>query len=786
MEMEREIEWKTTEEEEQAAAAEEFGSGLKIRQRTRGKMGRENNEEKVVVNGEENGSSVFFEEDQGVWKCRHCTWTYHLSGPGIYLIQKHKHEGNCQVTMDVETLTQLGTFIDSPIKGAANVTAGLKLLADEFVAEKNLGDGIAGDEECNGDNNVPIEEQKVNLNGSSSHLSSEKKSENVISRNENEIQELEQHKPGEPSDPIVPEFDVEKVLEEQETHDLYCPNCHSCITKRVILRKRKRIPRETQSDLPPQKVPHVPEPSPALTETVDLHEDRTVFRCLSCFSFFIPTETGFNIFRCFGKEAESNDLQSREKKPAKRGNWISSLFGSGSSNNEGTEAKIKTDSRDSSESMPGAANLGEKGTTIGPSTGEFNSSGGLMGNHAQEGKQNYPATILENLSSGESHSNGSAMGSQAKENRQSYPETALSKDLSAGESHSNGSAIGNQAKENRQSYPETTPSKDPPAQGSYSNGLMDNQAHGDQQFYPAATLSEENGTKKPGAVVKPPYHEQTSQLAENISSYIPPAAGYIPPGKVHTSPIVTGVGNQNVRGPMIPPADETRLDLGVQGIERSRRENEWDILKSIVYGGLMESITSLSVVSSAAGAGSSTLNICALGLANLIGGLLLIAHDLSELRSASDAEETNQSDEQIGRYWEKLGKREHFRRHAVFAILSYIIFGLLPPVIYGFAFRKSDNKEYKLIAVAASSLLCVAMLAIGKAHVRPQKDYIKLILYYLAIAVPASGLSYVAGVMIDRLLVELGLFIPNMTPPSPPSSVELLGFGSGSSSWASL
>ncbi|ONK62481.1 uncharacterized protein A4U43_C07F4380 [Asparagus officinalis] len=70
----------------------------------------------------------------------------------------------------------------------------------------------------------------------------------------------------------------------------------------------------TQSDLPPQKVPHVPGPSPAPTETVD-HEDRTVFRCLSCFSFFIPTE-------------------------------------------------IKTDSRDSSESMPGAANLGEKGTTI--------------------------------------------------------------------------------------------------------------------------------------------------------------------------------------------------------------------------------------------------------------------------------------------------------------------------------------------------------------------------------------------------------------------------------------
>ena len=33
---------------------------------------------------------------------------------------------------------------------------------------------------------------------------------------------------------------------------------------------------------------------------------------------------------------------------------------------------------------------------------------------------------------------------------------------------------------------------------------------------------------------------------------------------------------------------------------------EWEILKSIVYGGLIESITSLGVVSSAAGAGADT------------------------------------------------------------------------------------------------------------------------------------------------------------------------------------
>ena len=162
------------------------------------------------------------------------------------------------------------------------------------------------------------------------------------------------------------------------------------------------------------------------------------------------------------------------------------------------------------------------------------------------------------------------------------------------------------------------------------------------------------------------------------------------------------------------------------------------------------------------------------------------ALQLSELRSEHDAEAINQREEQAGRYWEKLGKREHFRRHVVLSILSYIIFGLLPPVVYGFAFRESDNKEYKLIAVATSSLLCVALLAIGKAHVRPQKDYIKSFFYYLGIAVAASGLSYVAGVMIERLLVELGLFAPNTPSPSPPTSIELVRLSSGTAAYASL
>ncbi|XP_028108237.1 membrane protein of ER body 2-like [Camellia sinensis] len=58
-----------------------------------------------------------------------------------------------------------------------------------------------------------------------------------------------------------------------------------------------------------------------------------------------------------------------------------------------------------------------------------------------------------------------------------------------------------------------------------------------------------------------------------------------------------------------------------------------EILKSVVYGGLMESMTSLSVVSSAAAADATTMNIVAMGLANLIGGFFIFGPNVSNLLS---------------------------------------------------------------------------------------------------------------------------------------------------------
>lgn len=123
----------------------------------------------------------------------------------------------------------------------------------------------------------------------------------------------------------------------------------------------------------------------------------------------------------------------------------------------------------------------------------------------------------------------------------------------------------------------------------------------------------------------------------------------------------------------------------------------------------------------------------------------------------------------MGHYWLELGRRSKYQLHMVIAILSYILFGLLPPVIYGLSFRTSDNRENKMLVVAAVSLLCIALLAIGKAHVKRPRTYFTTLLYYLSIGFSGSGLSYVAGVLITKLLAHFGIIDQGgASAPAPP------------------
>nr|POE55902.1 isoform 3 of membrane protein of er body 1 [Quercus suber] len=199
---------------------------------------------------------------------------------------------------------------------------------------------------------------------------------------------------------------------------------------------------------------------------------------------------------------------------------------------------------------------------------------------------------------------------------------------------------------------------------------------------------------------------------------------------------------------------------------------KYEILKSLVYGGLIELITSLGVVTSAASADATTLNIVALALANLITGVFLIGHHLQELKNDQSTVVLNETDEQVDRYQELLGQKRNFVLHASVAILSFLVFGLVPPVVYGFSFYQSDNRNLKLAVVAAASLLCITVLAIVKAYTqKPSKwsIYITTILYYLFIGIGASGISYLAGYLVRKLIEKLGWFESSVATIQPMS-----------------
>ncbi|KAM7527428.1 hypothetical protein LguiB_030838 [Lonicera macranthoides] len=237
---------------------------------------------------------------------------------------------------------------------------------------------------------------------------------------------------------------------------------------------------------------------------------------------------------------------------------------------------------------------------------------------------------------------------------------------------------------------------------------------------------------------------------------------------------------ENVEGDDPCPAEPKPLVLTPvvpcdEPLEIIQDSKSMEIVKSIVYGGLMELIASLSIVSSAAASGATTLNIITIGLANLIGGLVIIFHNLRDLKNDHSQIVSNRTNEQVERYQEVLGRRDHCLLHATVVVLSFLLFGLIPPVTYGFSFRTSDDMDLKLAVVAAASLLFIILLAIGKAYTcKPPRffEYIKTIMYYVVTAIMVSGVSYAVGDLIERLVGNLGWFETSATVTLPFSEMK--------------
>ncbi|KAH7543683.1 hypothetical protein JRO89_XS15G0000200 [Xanthoceras sorbifolium] len=505
----------------------------------------------------------------------------------------------------------------------------------------------------------------------------------------------------------ITDLDVERVLQKQNTHDLYCPNCNSCITRRVLLRRRRRRVRNTRlkpklenklerpSELDPNSTdaanyqgpdklkvspngmptsavspngtptPPVVEPnngrqkfSPNTTPTPPAEDHNTeIFGCLSCFSLFTPTGNGYKLFQSSGGSDENRNVQDI---PASKKNWFFKIFSS----------------------VLGIPLYSQQ-----------------LFYHKYDQVYCLYQCIPKNLT------------------YHIYYFLKILLCYDAGDDV----IIDIEPRPDEPQPVQTHPGK---------TQLVQTQRVETQQVetQPAETHTVETHTVETRSVETHTFQTQPVQRQP-----------------VEMQPVI--------------PVEA----------------RDWDILKSIVYGGLVESITSLGVVSSAAGAGATTLNVLALGLANVMGGLLVIADNLREMKNDHSEETSNQVNEQEDRYQRLLGRKQNFSRHVIVVVLSYLVFGLLPPIIYGFSFRKSDDRDLKIAAVASSSLACIVLLALAKGHVqKPPRSYLTSVLYYVSLGVMASGLSYVVGDLFEKLMEKLGLFASTSEVAIPLLETDLM------------
>ncbi|PWA97598.1 hypothetical protein CTI12_AA027530 [Artemisia annua] len=121
-------------------------------------------------------------------------------------------------------------------------------------------------------------------------------------------------------------------------------------------------------------------------------------------------------------------------------------------------------------------------------------------------------------------------------------------------------------------------------------------------------------------------------------------------------------------------------------------------------------------------------------MANLIGGVFVVGHNMSNQYGYPNTE-TYVIDMQI---WDLKDDCYKFSSQQADGqespMLSFLVFGVIPPVAYGYAFYETSDKDFTMVVVAVVSFVCVGL------------------------EVAISGVSYAAGNLAMRLIEKLGLF----------------------------
>ncbi|XP_027333182.1 membrane protein of ER body-like protein isoform X4 [Abrus precatorius] len=648
-------------------------------------------------------------------------------------------------------------------------------------------------------------------------------------------------------------FDVEAVLAKQETHDLFCPNCKSCITKRVILMKRKRtIPNldtkakrdKSETELVGSSVHEANQGVPAVAtsdvgrveppaDNYEPEREPEVFRCLSCFSFFIPMRNGIKLFPSFGGTREpeispnpsvipASNIESPSTVAAFNANWLFTLFTSNKGEKTSGQGDASIVARSdpaeqlqssSSTNVPTSSGIGDPESPFAdtdttkeakPTPDTEPGQGGVSSLIPSKVKQEKFESLIENGKSSKALGNEPFVDQNGLqkvirdfidfpareqiltenvrtdvEEKKHASVDMIKTDMSL--SDNTVSDISKPGSVPLATVPATEidfssgkPAKDaivkpydegPPileksqkdvdkapkiAHDSYSS-LME-EARSPAPSSGTSVVSNDVACDKQSSEVNVtiPSDQEFRNVQEDIEEEI----NRVSEEKKVEAEAVRSSTSQTADNVPVEEAVVTKTQTQIDVEEQPRAEigepQGLEVVKSIVYGGLIESITSLGIVSSAAGSDAAPLSIIALGLANLISGLFVIGHNLIELKNDNSEGNSQQED----RYQQLLGRRSNFLLHAVVAVLSFVIFGSVPLVVYGLLISDQFYAEVKIAVVAVASVVCIIVLTVGKVYctTTTHKSYIKTVLKYVGIALGASGITYIAGDLLKRLL----------------------------------
>ncbi|XP_021281860.1 membrane protein of ER body-like protein isoform X2 [Herrania umbratica] len=473
------------------------------------------------------------------------------------------------------------------------------------------------------------------------------------------------------------ELDVERVLEKQNTHDLYCPNCNSCITQRVILRRRK--PKISNIRHKPRHVKKLnpisaavvdgrsgnsteinSNDSPTLAPGVENNStEQEAISCLSCFRLFIPIGNGcFKIFRFFGCGKQNENTQNPQEIHQSENTQISQEMNP----SKVTQSPQERSQKDVTKSPKG---ISQNGKTESPQ----------MLSHIEDTQNTRNPPMIS-----QSENTQISQEINPSEDTQS-PQEIILKDITQSLQKTNGNEIAQSPQNINQNESKQSPQNIPKARTSWIFSvfaLQKGQAIVDKvqgAAVPTLSVSVTSGEHVDDAIIKPKEPGKSNIFPSTMSSLFDKVKAKSREKKPDAGMLKRNAGDNEIEDIEAGPLEATcssRTEVGNSsqtgnqngcGDEDAGEAHEWEILKSIVYGGLIESITSLGVVSSAAGAGADTLNVLALGFANLIGGLIIISHSFRELKNDKPSGASTKVNVEEDRYQVLLGRRQNFVLH---------------------------------------------------------------------------------------------------------------------------